>query len=232
MDITTLSIQNIEQAHNYIRSYGYDVSDEGDMKKLWGYYRRAVTFIQSELLEPGEEVPQLLANPDQIGDIGHLLVYASIRDSKSGSLRGWACAILKVVHVLVHLDNDLFYAFSKEIQEQILKPIQSHIHNDPALGIYLGSPSNSDSIPLKKFDIKSFKTSDSAITKLLAKPEAVAFTLLDKVGFRFVTKHLYDVFRVMNYLTKHHMISTPHNIPEQCNNTLYPVSIFWRPWRA
>ena len=226
MDLETLSIRNIEQAHSYIRSYGYEVDDEEDQKKIWNYYRRAVTFIQSELLEPGEEIPHLLAKPDQIGDIGHLLIYASTRDSKSGSLRGWACAIVKVIHVLVHLDNDLFYAFSKEIQEQILKPIQSHIYNDPALGTHLGSPSSNESIPLKKFNIKYFKTSDSAITKLLAKPDAVAFTLLDKVGFRFVTKHLYDVFCVMRYLTKHHIISTPHHIPDQCNNTLYPVSIF------
>ena len=90
----------------------------------------------------------------------------------------------------------------------------------------MGSPSSQECIPLKKFDIKSVKTSNSAITKLLAKPEAVAFTILDKVGFRVVTKHMCDVFRVMSYLTRHHIISTPHNIPDECNNTLYPISLF------
>ena len=226
MDLSTLNIQDLEQAHNYIRSYGYDVNDESDLKRLWGYHRRAVTFIQSELLLPEEKIPQRLANPDQMGNIGHLLIYASTRDSKSGSLRSWACAILKVIHILVHLDNDLFYAFSKDIQEQILKPIQSHIYNNPALGINLGSPSSGEYVSLKKFDIKSFKTSNSAITKLLAKPEAVAFTILDKVGVRFVTKHVYDVFQVMGYLTRNHIVSAPHNIPEQCNNTLYPTQLF------
>ena len=138
MDLSTLNIHRLEQAHNYIRSYGYDVNDEGDLKKLWGYHQRSVTFIQSELLLQEEKIPSGLTNPDQVGDIGHLLIYASTRDSRSGSLRSWACAILKVMHVLVHLDNDLFHVFSKEIQEQILKSIQSHIYNDPGTRTQLG----------------------------------------------------------------------------------------------
>ena len=78
----------------------------------------------------------------------------------------------------------------------------------------------------KKFDIKPFKDSDSSITKLLAKPEEVAFGLMDKIGVRFVTPTIFDVFRVMRFLLFHHVISPAHLIPNQSNNTLYPVHLF------
>src|SRR6185369_11232257 len=76
------------------------------------------------------------------------------------------------------------------------------------------------------FDIKPFKDSDSAITKLLAKPDEVAFGLLDKIGVRFVTGNLFDVFRVMRFLVQNHVVSPANVIPNQSNNTLYPVNLF------
>jgi uncharacterized protein (TIGR04562 family) len=107
-----------------------------------------------------------------------------------------------------------------------LKPIQSQILEDPVIGTTLGSPMGEDSIFLKKFEIKQFKTTSSSVTKLLAKPELVAFSLTDKIGVRFVTKHLVDVFRVLRYLMEKNIVCFAHNIPEQTNNTLYPLNLF------
>lgn len=226
LTIPHLNIQSLDQAKEFIRAYGYDLDDPEDEKILWTYHRRAVTYIQTEILDEGEEFPESISDPSQLNNLCYILIYASTKDNREGSLQTWACATLKVVHVLVHLDNDLFNKFSKEIQEQILKPIQSHIYEDPITGSTLGKPSGKEAIPLKKFVIKPFKRSDSSVTKLLAKPEAVAFTLLDKTGVRFITKHLFDSFRVMRYLSNNSLISFPHNIPEQSNNTLYPANIF------
>jgi len=50
--------------------------------------------------------------------------------------------------------------------------------------------------------------------------------LLDKIGVRFVTPQLFDVFRVMQFLVRHHVVSYPHVIPSQTNNTLYPANLF------
>ncbi|MCB0420468.1 MAG: TIGR04552 family protein, partial [Bdellovibrionales bacterium] len=226
LTIPYLNIQSLDQAKEFVRAYGYDLDNPEDVKKLWKYHRRAVTYIQTEILDEGEEFPENLSDPNQLNNLCYLLIYASTKDHRKGSLQNWACATLKVMHVLVHLDNDLFSRYFKEIQEQILRPIQNHIYDDPILGSSLGKPSGTESIPLKKFVIKPFKSSDSSVTKLLAKPEAVAFTLLDKMGVRFITKHLFDSFRVMRYLNENSLISFPHNIPDQSNNTLYPSNIF------
>lgn len=223
LDVPYLNIQTENQAREFALSYGFDLSVESDRVKLWSFHRKAVTYIQSELLTDSEVLPESLAQQETLQDLTGLLIYAS---TKGHHLQPWACGILKVMHAFCHLDNDLFTYYSGQIQEQILDPIQSQIYNDPVLGTTLGLPGSESSIQLNKFEVKTFKATSSSITKLLAKPELVAFSLMDKVGFRFVTKHLVDVFRVLRYLTEKNSVCFAHNIPDQANNTLYPLNLF------
>ncbi len=223
LDTPSIAIQSREQAKEFVLAYGYDLDKEDDSQKLWSYHRKAVTYLQAELLLPGEVVPLKISDPKELGDISNLLIMAS---TKGNDLQRWACGVLKVMHIYVHLENDLFAQYSMEIQDQILKPIQAHIHEDSVIGTTLGPALGPRSIVLKKFELKSFKSSTSALTKLLAKKELVAFNLLDKLGVRIVTKHLFDVFRVLKYFQEQNIVSIPHNIPDQSNNTLYPLNLF------
>ncbi len=224
LDVRRLSIQNREQGKAFFKAYGYDVDNADDLTKLWAYHRKAATYIQDELLTREERVPTRLSDPNELGDIVNLLIMAS---TTGGELQRWSSAILKVMHVFVHLENDLFAQFSAEIQDQILGPIQGHIHEDSVIGTTLGPALGPQSIVLKKFEVKPFKTTASSVTKLLAKRELVAFRLLDKIGVRIVTKYLYDVFRVLKYFLDHNIVSFAHNIPDQSNNTLYPLNLFF-----
>lgn len=226
LDIPRLNVQNLEEARDFVRSYGYDLNEEKDRTKLWNYHRRAVTFVQTHFLDEGQQLPEALSDPNQLKDLSYLLIYASTKDSRENSFQKWTCGILKVMHVLVHLDNDLFTVFSSEIQDQILGSYRDHIYQDAPSGLLLlGNPNDPESVTLKKFDTKPFKTSNSSVTKLLAKPEEVAFSILDKMGVRFVTRSLFDAFQVMRYLTRRNIISFPHIIPDQSNNNLYPVNL-------
>ncbi|MCB0412466.1 MAG: TIGR04552 family protein [Bdellovibrionales bacterium] len=228
LDIPRLNVQNLEESNEFIRAYGYNQDDEKDATKLWNYYRRAVTFIQSHLLEEGEQIPEALSDPNQLKDLAYLPIYASTNDTREVSFQKWPCGILKVIHVLVHLENDLFTAFSSDIQDQILASYKEHIYQDAPSGhLLLGSPNDPEAIPLKRFDTKPFKTSTSSVTKLLAKPDEIAFAILDKMGVRFVTRNLFDAFAVMRYLTRKNIISYPHIIPDQSTNNLYPLPLFF-----
>jgi uncharacterized protein (TIGR04562 family) len=226
LEIQTLEVHTLDQAAHFVRAYGYDLSNPVDTEKLWDYYRRALSFISSELLEPGESIPESLADPKALKDLRYLLIYASTVDTRPDALRRWACGILRVMHVLSHLENDLFTTYSSHIQEQVLKPFQDHVFDDPVAGVELVDSQKLERLPLKKFEIKSFKSSDSSILKLLAKREAIAFGLLDKVGVRFVTKSLFDVFYVLRFLLDKSLVSFPHVVAGQSNNTLYPVNLF------
>lgn len=232
LDTQRLSITTEDQARSFVSAYGFELANESDRDQLWATHRRAVSMIQEHLLETGELMPQELTDPQKLQSIERLLMIASYRDegrddADARDLQRWSCAILRVMHVYVHLRNDLFSAFSDEIQNQILKPIQDSIVADPAIGsITLGKSSAVNPLRLHKFEVKPFKTTASSVIKLLARPERVALTLLDKLGVRFVTKSVYDSFRVIRFLNENHIISYPHNIPDQSANTLYPINIF------
>lgn len=227
LDIERLNIQSVSEAREFVRAYGYDMDNAEDREQLWATHRRAVALIQEELLDQDESIPESLIDPAQLKELGNLLLIASSRRPEERELQRWACAILRVMHVYVHLRNDLFSAFRDEIQAQILKPLQDSIlHDDMAGSTILGPTMTDGGVKLHKFEVKPFKTTASSVVKLLARPERVALTLLDKLGVRFVTRNVYDSFRVIRYLVDNHILSYPHIIPDQSNNTLYPVNLF------
>lgn len=227
LDIPRLNVQTHEEARQFTLAYGYDVNDPVALEELWAMHRRAVALIKEQLLDQGESIPERLYDPAQLKELSDLLIIASSTDPKERDLQRWACAILRVMHVYVHLRNDLFSAFRDEIQAQILKPLQDSIlHDDMAGSTILGPSSPDGGIKLAKFEIKPFKTTASSVIKLLARPERVALTLLDKLGVRFVTRSVHDSFRVIRFLVDNHIMSYPHIIPDQSSNTLYPVNLF------
>ena len=230
LDVKRLDVHTTAEARSFILAYGYDLDAEHDREELWSTHRRAVALLKDQLLEVGEQIPQALCDPAHLTDLGQLLLYASDRSPSGRELQRWSCAILRVMHVFVHLRNDLFSAFTDEIQNQILKPLQDSIVSDPVAGSVVlagsGALLESDGVRLHRFDIKPFKTTASSVIKLLARPERVALTLLDKLGVRFVTRSVFDSFRVIRFLVERNIVSYPHIIPDQSNNTLYPLNLF------
>ena len=208
-------------------AYGYDLNDPEHREQLWAMHRRAVSLIKEQIIDEGETIPDRLVDPAQLMDLTQLLIFASSRAPEMAEVQKWSCAILRVMHVYVHMRNDLFSAFRDEIQAQLLKPLQDAILQDDILGsIRLGPSLPDGGIKLHKFEIKPFKTTASSVIKLLARPEKVALTLLDKLGVRFVTRTTHDSFRVVRYLIENHILSYPHIIPDQSINTLYPINLF------
>lgn len=227
LDLPRLEISSLEEAESFIHTYGYDLKNPRHEERLWMTHRRAIAFLRDHLMEPSEEIPELLTDPAQLKNLAYLLVYASTQQSSENALQKWSCAILRIMHVYSHLENDLFSFFSEEIQTQVLRPLQTHIIRDPGSdSVTLGSPNQEEHIRLQKFEVKPFKTTSSSIIKVLAKREAINLTLLDKLGVRFVTRGIFDSFRVIRYLFEKHLVSFPHLIPDQSNNTLYPVNLF------
>lgn len=226
LDVPRLRLKTKDEAEQFLLAYGYSVDDESDVARLWSFHRRAVTYLQTQLLPPGEVVPEQLSEAVLIGDITQLLLWASSDRPEDRERQSWACAIVRIMHVINHLSNDLFTAFSEDIQAQVLKPYHDMVVTGADGGVTLTTAGDPEAIPLEKFDIKPFKTSNSSITKLLAKPEEVAFSVLDKMGVRFVTRTVFDSFRVLRWLERNHVISYPHLIPDQSNNTLYPLNLF------
>lgn len=228
IDVPRLNIRSLEAAEAFVRCYGFDTKLEADVEKLWHHHRRAIVLMTEKLNINLEEIPVEFRDRKQLQDLRQLLIYASSTTPHEKNLQKWACAILRCMHVYVHAENDLFSSFSNEIQSQILAPFQSAIVNDGTTHKTLLQSQNPDRPPIElvAFEVKPFKTSSSTVIKLLAKPDALAMKVFDKLGVRFVTKNLFDVFQVIRFLEEENLISYPHIMPDESSNNLYPVDLF------
>ena len=224
LDAPRLYVEDFEEAYAFLKSYGFDLHDPKQEKRLWYYHMRALSFLRERILDKNEEIPEIISDPRQLKDIRNLLVWASQKDSSE--LRRWSCAVLRVAHVFVHSENDLFSYHAEEVQRQILSPIQACVAHEGER-ISLKHPFSPEEIRLKGFEVKPFKTSSSEVLKMLAKPEVVALKVLDKIGLRFVTESVFDAFQVALFLADRHLINFSHVIPDQSSNNLYPLPLFF-----
>ena len=225
LDQPRLHIKTLEEAEAFIKSYGFDVHNETDLRQLWYFHRRALVLLTERLKFPMTQIPSEIHDKELLGDIRKLLLFAS--QDKSSESQRWACAFLRCMHVFVHSETDLFSFFSEEIQKQIIIPFEQCItHEDKMYLRSLKKDGGPNRVELSGFHTKPFKTSTSTVIKLLAKPDAIAMRVLDKIGVRFVTKTIFDSFQVIRFLEKENLISIPQIMPDQSSNNMYPVKDF------
>lgn len=221
IDLPKMDVHSRDEAIQFIFTYGYDINDYKDAEVLWRTHRTAIEILEEEVLDVGEELPPKVRNREELSDLTSLLIIASYADGSA--LQKYACAILRVMHLIIHLENDLFTSFTDDIQYQILRPITEHISKGEKDSFYLG---HEKEIALQDFSIKPFKQTKSGVIKLLAKDNKLAMTLLDRVGIRFITNSIHDIFRVIQYLVDHHLISYPQTIMGQSKNLICPIDVF------
>lgn len=228
IDIPFLDIKTLDEASAFALSYGFNVDDASQLKRLWHYHRRALVLMVEKLGVAEGDIPETLRDAKNLGDIRRLVLFASSRVPSEKDLQKWSCAILRCMHVFVHSENDLFSTFSEEIQSQVLTPFQNSIWHDGATHrTFLKSAAdNLEPVELLSFQVKPFKTSTSTVIKLLAKPDALAMKVFDKLGVRFVTKSMFDSFQVIRFLVQENIISFAHIMPDQSSNNIYPVDLF------
>ncbi len=228
IDNPRLNLSTVESARAFIKSYGYDLNHEKDLNRIWYFHRRALVLLTEKLGFSENEIPEVLRDRKQLGDISQLLLFASSRRPQDKQLQRWSCAILRCMHVYIHSESDLFTSFTEEIQSQILSPFQKAIfHDGSSHRTFLKSSGGERSpIELVGFEVKPFKASTSTVIKLLAKPDALAMKVFDKLGVRFITQSLFDSFQVIRFMVEENLINFAHIIPDQSSNNLYPVDVF------
>ena len=226
IDLPRLNILTLESAHAFIQNYGFDPASDEDINKLWYFHRRALVLLTEKLGYSENEIPEVLRDRKAMGDIAQLLFYASSLLPENKMLQRWSCAILRCMHVYIHSESDLFASFAQEIQQQILTPFQQAIFHDGSVHKLKPQKTKRSAIELAGFEVKPFKASTSTVIKLLAKPDALAMKVFDKLGVRFITNSLFDSFQVIRFLVEENIISYPHIMPDQSSNNLFPVDSF------
>jgi len=227
IDVPNLDFHSLEEAGEFVKTYGYDLNNPEEAEAVWRVFDQAIEMMQKYILESNEKIPDILATRDKVQDIRRLLLYASTMDHANNPMQLWSCAILRVMHCVAHVENDLFFNYTSEIQDQIFKPFQACLTSTEDGQLFLGGlQEEADQIPLQKFETKAFKEKHSMVIKTLSKPETVAIDIFDKMGMRLVTSSIFDAFRVIRYLRRRNIICFANVMPHQSRNTLFPTNLF------
>jgi uncharacterized protein (TIGR04562 family) len=228
-------INTPDEAERFLLSYGLDLRNPIESAETLGHFHEALSFIRRYFLFPENqdglklEVPRKILELTNVRDLFLMASFSfpsQSKDSTGTILRNWACSILKVMHTIAHVDQDIRTVYFADIQKQILDRFYRVIHRDEKGGLFLGEADDPTRVELKAFETKPKKSRDSTLLKLLHKPENVAEDIFDRVGIRFITTTPLGALRVVKYL-KDQMIVMPPNIkPSRSRNTLIDLEAF------
>jgi uncharacterized protein (TIGR04552 family) len=152
-------------------------------------------------------VAAAVANPPEIHD---LFLYASgAKEPKR--LRKIACIVLKVMHVIQHIEaRDLL--FKSAVSEAGLAQLVS----ERVMGV--AEEMRQKGLRVVEFS-DSIKTRESIISKLIAKKESVAAQIYDRTRFRIIVQERMDILPVLYFLTQR-LVPFNFLVPTQTENTL------------
>ncbi|MGB0678313.1 MAG: TIGR04552 family protein [Polyangiales bacterium] len=124
-----------------------------------------------------------------------------------------ACSILKVMHIIHHLEARELAFLLPASDREIFHLVEQKVYR--VIGKMLA-----DGLPIVEF-IGGRKDVESLYTKLLSKPRNIAAQIYDKLRFRLVTRSADDVFLILRELTAH-LFPFNYVIPGESKNTLVP----------
>lgn len=220
IDIPRLNTPTFEAASAFIRNYGYDPDDPAQVAELCKLKDDALAFITRNLLQDPDNPSVKLTIPAEVlaeQQVRRLMLWATLQNDEIGH---WSCSVLRVMHTLTHVSNDLAQNFFPAIQKQILDRVMSFVHTDQAGDVYLGGQDLG--LRLYMVDVKDKKSQDSVVLKMLHKSDNVSSYIFDRIGFRFVTYNRVEAIIALQYL-KQHLFAFPNVISLRSRNSLLDI---------
>jgi uncharacterized protein (TIGR04552 family) len=201
IDWHRLNFQDDEAARAFLKAQELDASVPADLARAEAVKNSAISYLKRNFDFP---IPKPVAN----ANVEKLLMIASGK----GHRQLCACTILKVMHIIHHLEaRELLFMLPVSDQE-VFHLVEQKVYR--VIGGMLAR-----GLPILEF-IGGRKNKDSLYTKLLSKQETVAAAIYDKLRFRIVTREPDDIFPVLNYLMRE-VFPFNYVIPGESTNTLF-----------
>jgi len=173
------------------------------------------------LLDASERIPEEMLVRSAQTDILRILTEAS---KAQGLTSRWACAILRIMHILSHLENDARLDHFHHAREQIFSRLDPHVIQVAGRRSHFGvGPAG---IPLVRYLKKERKDRNSILIKLLSKPQSIVEEVYDSLGVRFVTETRLDCYRLLQALFSSGAVCASNIQPGRSLNSLIPIDIF------
>jgi uncharacterized protein (TIGR04552 family) len=216
IDLGALALRNLHDARQFVREYGFDLDQPAAPGLIRRAHREAVDFIICSFLEPGQAalIPPEVAQPD---DPLQLLVYASLRGQHVDARRMWSCAVLKVMHGIFYIDNNLKLRHFHAIRAQVFGSLDEVIVHD---GDRHYLTDGEVCLPMLHYDRKDNKGRNSILLKLLQKAAYLAADIFDHLGVRLVFATRFECLLALRTLQRAHLLSVTNVDAERTRNTL------------
>lgn len=232
IDLTSMPVYTREEAREFIYNYGFDLDVPEDVAEMEAYVIEAVNFIEHRFLTRSIDwagLGERVIGADKIPlsvvasrNVVDLLIMASQPDHPH---RAWACALLKVIHTLVYIQNSPLYKYHSQASETILARFRDVLSPEMD-GTVVLQGNRGRSLRLFAFEAKHHKPRESILLKLLCKKENVAENVWDLVGVRLVTFHPAEALLAVDILREKKVILFPNVIPSRSRNTLLDFNHF------
>lgn len=220
IDLGSLALRNLSDARQFAREYGYDVERPGVLDYLRRIQQEALGFVRESFLAPHQH--GLLPSDVVCGDDPlQLLVLASQRVRRIDPPRLWACALLKVMHGLFYIDNNLKLRHFEAIRQQVFAGLDEVIR---AEGDEQYLTDGAVCLPLLHVDRKRNKGRHSILLKLLQKPEYVAADIHDHLGVRLTLGTRIECLLALDLLRRAHVVSVTNLEISRTRNTLLDLA--------
>jgi len=216
IDLDGMALRNLEDARQFVREYGFDLDQPATAPLLRRAHREALDFIIQTFLEPGQEalIPPAVAQPD---DPLELLVYASLRGQHGDLRRMWSCAVLKVMHGIFYIDNNLKLRHFHAIRAQVFGTLDEVIRRE---GDQYYVTDGDICLPLIHYDRKDNKGRNSILLKLLQKAAYLAADIFDHLGVRLVFRTRFECVLALRTLQRAHVLAVTNIDAGRTRNTL------------
>ncbi len=202
IDWHRLNFRSAAGIDRFLRAHELHMEDGADIARTEAVKNAAITYLRRKFDFP---VPKKVAELDLKG----LLQLASSKGHKQLC----ACAILKVMHIIHHLEARELLFMLPTSDEELFHLVEQKVYR------VIGGALNRG-FPIVEF-IGGRKNKDSLYTKLLSKQEVSAAQIYDKLRFRIITRSANDIMGVLNYLTRE-IFPFNYAIPRESTNSLIP----------
>ena len=206
IDWYRLHFDSEEKIRRFLSAQEIDLDDPADMQRVENVKAEAIDYLKRHFDFP---IPAAIAEMDLVG----LLKLASGK----GHRQLCACAILKVMQIIQHLESRELLFMLPTSDEEVFHLVERKVYRVVGEALRRGAP-------ILEF-IGGRKNKDSLYTKLLSKPDVTAAQIYDKLRFRVVTEKREDILRVLNYL-QNEVVPFNFTVPGQSTNSLLSLEAF------
>jgi uncharacterized protein (TIGR04552 family) len=209
IDWHRLSFADHSEVDRFLRLNEFNPESDDEIARLEDLRGQAVDYLSRAFA---------MAIPDDIADelaARDLFLVAS----SHGPHQKWACVVLKVMHIIHHIDGRAGLLKMSVSDEIIFREIELKV-------MQVIEQLRAAGAPLYEFEW-SRKPVDSTITKLLAKRSTIAANIYDKLRFRLIVPAREDLVPMLATLTRQ-LIPFNYVVPGESVNQLVDLDAVLR----